>query len=103
MHVTLKLTKMKYAVMDPVLLDMNRAIPPPNQDDVPAAFSTTQEAEYVTFEAHRSVVRDFEQRALQSHHSEWVWHTFEQRVWTNTWHAVSSSTGSSSQFCREIA
>lgn len=90
-HITFELDKMTYAVLKPRKVDVARAIPPLNIDEIPRALRDDDwgKPEYLNeLEACRT---DFEERAANHYYSEWFWFTFQQKVWVNTWENVSDS------------
>lgn len=92
-HITFELDKMTYAVLEPLKVDVARAIPPLDINQVPRALRDDEwgKPEYIQeLEACR---KDFETRAANDYYSEWFWFTFQQKVWVNTWNNVADPEG----------
>lgn len=86
-HITFELEAMTYAVMKPQKPDINLAVPPLSQADVPEAlkknFSDAQIAD---------ALAQFEGHALYDYYSEWFWFPYQQTSWVNCWNNTSDAT-----------
>ncbi len=90
-HLTLELSPMTYAVMEPQKLPVMRAIPlPPGMsiDDIPPALRVQ-----VTPEQRKADQEAFEKAANSSHYAEWFWFPFSEECWVNCWDTTTSRDG----------
>lgn len=87
-HITFELDKMSYAVLEPRKVDIARAIPPPNIDQIPLALRDDQWGKPEYLKELEVCRQDFEKRAANDYYSEWFWFTFQQKVWVNTWNTT---------------
>ena len=84
-HITFELDKMTYAVLEPRKVDVARAIPPLDINQIPPALRDDKWGKPGYTQELEACRKDFETRAANHYYSEWFWFTFQQRVWVNTW------------------
>jgi hypothetical protein len=87
-HVTLRLDKMRYAVMCPSKPSIGLAIPPLKVSDVPPALQKTWTADQLS-----AAQKDFEDKATNAFYSEWFWFTYQKSAWVNCWDVVEDGAG----------
>jgi hypothetical protein len=85
-HITFELEAMTYAVMKPRKPDVNLAIPPVSQSEVPAALKRTFDDAQIA-----DALAKFEDHALNDYYSEWFWFPYQQTVWVNCWNSTSDT------------
>ncbi|KAG8702115.1 hypothetical protein FRC09_004949 [Ceratobasidium sp. 395] len=79
--VTLRLDQMSMAVMNPVKLPIQLAIPPPPGFEVPSAIDMTG----ITHEQIEEARQAFIKRCEEDDYLEWFWFPLTSKVWVNTW------------------
>lgn len=87
-HITFELDKMTYAVLEPRKVDVARAIPPLDINDIPRALRDDKWGKPGYLKELELCRQDFEERAAEHYYSEWFWFTFQQKVWVNTWNTT---------------
>lgn len=92
-HITFELDKMSYAVLKPRKVDVARAIPPLNIDQIPLALRDDEWGKPEYYKELEACRKDFEDRAANDYYSEWFWFTFQQKVWVNTWNTTAEPEG----------
>ena len=83
-HITFELDKMTYAVLKPRKVDIARAIPPLDINQIPPALGDEKWGKSGYTEEFEACRKDFEKQAANHYYSKWFWFTLQQRVWVNT-------------------
>jgi hypothetical protein len=86
-HITFELDAMTYAVMEPRKPDVNLAVPPLSQSEVPAALKKTFSDVQIA-----DALAKFEDHALNDYYSEWFWFPYQQTAWVNCWNSTTNTT-----------
>ena len=84
-QLTLRVDRMKMAVMQPIKIRTALAIPPPDGYPIPQEVDMTG----ITPEILEQAKRDFIARCEQDFYLEWFWFPYHKDVWVNTWQSTS--------------
>ncbi|KAI0011317.1 hypothetical protein F4779DRAFT_238289 [Xylariaceae sp. FL0662B] len=90
-HLTLELSPMTYALMEPKKIPTIRAIPPPpgmKEEEIPPALRIP-----ITPEERQADQEAFERQANNSYYAEWFWFPFSGECWVNCWNDTPDGTG----------
>jgi hypothetical protein len=86
-QLTLRVDRMKMAVMNPVKVRTALAIPPPDGYPIPKEVDMTG----ITPQMLQRAKAQFVKTCETSYYLEWFWFPYQKDVWVNTWESTSCS------------
>lgn len=87
-HVTLEFEPMTYALLDPKKIPVVRAVPPPDDIEVPAALRIS-----ISPEQRAADIASFEAHCNDDYYVEYFWFPYADQCWVNNWNNTTDSAG----------
>ena len=81
-HLTLELSPMTYARLRPRKVPVVRAVPPPDDIEVPPALRVVPA---LTPQQRADDIAAFENQCANSYYAEWFWFPYADNAWVNCW------------------
>ncbi|TPX15992.1 uncharacterized protein E0L32_000326 [Thyridium curvatum] len=88
-HITFEMSPMSYALMAPKKIPAVRAVPPPEDIEIPPALRV----EGLTPAQKAQDLADFERQAASDYYCEWFWFPYSDYCWVNCWNATDDPAG----------
>ncbi|OHF04516.1 hypothetical protein CORC01_00368 [Colletotrichum orchidophilum] len=93
-HITLEMSPMTYARLNPEKVSVALAVPPPADLDLSKVPATLADPwRKLTEGEKRGYQEIFEDRATNDFYSEWFWFPYSDKVWVNCWNNTTDSAG----------